>query len=169
MRLKEKRLASGLKAKALGRAVGLDESMISRFENYRCLPTPPDMERLCRELGCTVRDLYDPAEIRYAAPPRAGDAPCVYRLTVDLPPEARERVREAVKLLGYANMTAWIEDCYVKLMRRMQKRKGKGPAGAEPKKEREGPEEKPPVSSLYDAGARTSPPKGEKNGTAANV
>lgn len=169
MRLKERRRLRGLKAKTLGKSIGLDESMISRFENYRCLPTPPDMEKLCRALGCTVRDLYDPAEIRYAAPPRAGGTPSAYRLTVDLPPDARERVREAVTLLGYGSMTAWITDCYVKLMRRMKRKKEKGPAGAGPKKEREGPEEKPPVSSLYDTGAHASPPKGEKNGTEKDV
>ena len=168
MRLKEKRLASGLKAKALGQAVGLDESMISRFENYRCLPTPPDMDKLCRALACAVSDLYDPAEIRFARP-KKGDSPAAsYRMTVDLPAGARAEIRDALTLLGYKSVTAWIEECCGKLLQKAGRKKQKDSAEAEPKGERGAGGKAPRVNSIRHAGAPVTP-KGEKHGAKKDV
>lgn len=61
MKLKEIRVAKGRQQKELAISVGTDEPMMSKFENYKCLPTPPTMNLILKELGCSVEDIYEAA------------------------------------------------------------------------------------------------------------
>ena len=65
MRLKQLRIAKGRQQKELAKKIGTDEPMMSKFENYKCLPTPPMMNLLVEELGCSVDDIYEPHEVYY--------------------------------------------------------------------------------------------------------
>ena len=57
MQLRAMRIRKGKQQKELAKAIGTDEPMMSKFENYKCLPIPPMMTALCRELGCEVEDI----------------------------------------------------------------------------------------------------------------
>ncbi len=53
MRLREIRKAKGRQQKELAEKIGTDEPMMSKFENYKCLPIPSMMRKLLKELGCS--------------------------------------------------------------------------------------------------------------------
>lgn len=68
MQLRAMRIRKGRQQKELAKAIGTDEPMMSKFENYKCLPIPPMMKALCDELGCEVGDIYEPHEIFLTSP-----------------------------------------------------------------------------------------------------
>lgn len=122
MKLKEVRLRKGLPQKDVAKAIGTDGPMLSRFENYKCLPIPPMMHLLLQVLACDVGDIYEPSEI-YTQPvsgqtrkrKRRSD---VYRLTAELPEEARAFLNGgALQELGFKDITAWVNDCYERLQK----------------------------------------------------
>ncbi len=128
--LREVRISKGKKAKEIARAIGTDESMMSRFERYKCLPIPPMLSRLTQVLDCDVDDLYEPHELYLPivkAVRKKKKKSGGYKLTVELPPEARE-VMEGLGRLGYASVTDWARRCFEKLRKqyeKMQKEEGK--------------------------------------------
>ena len=116
-KLKELRIAKGRQQKELGKAIGTDEPMISRFENYKCLPIPPMMNALLKELDCKLEDIYEPHEvysqIKTAPPKKRKRKSGVYRLTAELPEEAKEFLNSgALQKLGFKDITAWANYCY---------------------------------------------------------
>ena len=120
MRLKQLRIARGRQQKELAKKIGTDEPMMSKFENYKCLPTPQMMNLLVKELGCSVDDIYEPHEVYYqSGKPTATDkpkkTPTVYNLTVRLPREAKSFFKKALKKCGFKDITAWIVWCYERL------------------------------------------------------
>lgn len=132
MKLKDVRLSKGIKAKELGIKVGTDEAMMSRFENYKCLPTPPTMEKICKELGCEVLDLYDRNEVVYDSVVKTAlesstdekrakrnekkRSKNVYHLTVELPPEARDFFKYHLEEMGYKDITDWANQMFSRLV-----------------------------------------------------
>ncbi|MBO5415141.1 MAG: helix-turn-helix transcriptional regulator [Clostridia bacterium] len=94
MKLKQIRIAKGRQQKELARKIGTDEPMMSKFENYKCLPVPSMMKLLTEELGVSIDDIYEPHEIYMQgvrakeSTPRKKVESEVYHLTVNLPPEA---------------------------------------------------------------------------------
>jgi len=68
VQLRAMRIRKGRQQKELAKAIGTDEPMMSKFENYKCLPIPPMMKALCDELGCEVGDIYEPHEIFLTSP-----------------------------------------------------------------------------------------------------
>ena len=96
--------------------------MMSKFENYKCLPIPPMMTALCRELGCEVEDIYEPHEIFLSSPKatvkvakRERKKKDYYHLTVNLPPEARKFFKDALQKCGFKDITAWVNHCFERL------------------------------------------------------
>ena len=130
MKLKEVRLQKGLQQKDVAKAIGTDEPMMSKFENYKCLPIPPMLRLLLKVLDCEIRDLYEPNEI-YAqlvsAPMRKRKRRSdVYRLTAELPEEARAFLNGgALQELGFKDITAWVNDCYEQLKKAHKAQKEK--------------------------------------------
>ena len=107
MQLRAMRIRKGRQQKELAKAIGTDEPMMSKFENYKCLPIPPMMKALCDELGCEVGDIYEPHEIFLTSPKvtvkvskGSKKKKEFYHLTVNLPPEAREFFKEALGKCG---------------------------------------------------------------------
>ena len=125
-RLKEIRIAKGRQQKELALKVGTDEPMMSRFENYKCLPIPSMLARLTEELECSVEDIYQPHEIYSSARPKIASAPKkanneTYRVTVKLRPEARGFLKTALKKCGYKDITDWVNRCLEKTMKQYDK------------------------------------------------
>ena len=125
-KLRAIRIAKGRQQKELAQKIGTDEPMMSRFENFKCLPIPSMLSKLTEELGCTVDDIYEPHEIYLqgvtvkASAPKAKKNTDVYHLTVNLPPEAREFFKTALKKLGYKDITDWANRCFERTRRQYE-------------------------------------------------
>ena len=125
-KLRAIRIAKGRQQKELAQKIGTDEPMMSRFENFKCLPIPSMLAKLTEELGCTVDDIYEPHEIYLqgvtvkASTPKAKKNTEVYHLTVNLPPEAREFFKTALKKLGYKDITDWANRCFERTRRQYE-------------------------------------------------
>ena len=136
MKLKEIRIASGRQQKELAQAIGTDEPMMSRFENYKCLPVPSMMEKLTRELGCTVEDLYEPSEIYLQAEKKPSRTESTkrrvntYRLSVGLSIESKGLLDEALGACGYKSRAEWMRACLDRLEREYREIKEKDLAHA---------------------------------------
>ena len=120
MRLRELRQAAGKQQKELAKAIGTDEPMISKFENYKCLPIPPMMKKLTDELSCCVDDIYEPYEVYYqnskpTVAKKSKNTLSVYKLSVRLPKEAKSFFKKALKKCGFKDITAWVLWCYERL------------------------------------------------------
>lgn len=125
-KLRAIRIAKGRQQKELAQKIGTDEPMMSRFENFKCLPIPSMLSKLTEALGCTVDDIYEPHEIYLqgvtvkASAPKAKKNTDVYHLTVNLPPEAREFFKTALKKLGYKDITDWANRCFERTRRQYE-------------------------------------------------
>lgn len=124
MKLREIRKAKGRQQKELGNAIGTDEPMMSKFETYKCLPIPSMMKLLLKELDCKIEDIYEPNEIYLNANKstqnqEASELDC-YRLTANLPREAKEFFKKALKKCGYKDITYWVYRCYERLIKQYE-------------------------------------------------
>ncbi len=117
MRLQEQINKAGLLNKELAEKVGTDNSMMSRFVHFKCLPVPDDMEKICKILDCTVSDIYEDNEIHYKsiAKKKTKKETDKYKLTVSLPKDAQVFIKKALKKCGYRDITEWILKCYLRL------------------------------------------------------
>lgn len=122
MRLGEIRKAKGIGQRELAEKIGTDEPMMSKFENYKCLPIPAMMKLLLKTLGCNrVEEIYEPHEVYLqlanvsAAVMAEKKESDVYKLTATLPKEAKELFDEALKPLGYRSITDWVKQCFERL------------------------------------------------------
>lgn len=130
MRLKEVLEEKHKKAKVLAQEIGADEPMISKFANYKCLPIPVQMEKICESLDCQISDIYKDEEIYYKQAHRKPTKKATqkaelldfYNLCVRLPRDAcKWLARENLKKLGYKDLSDWIRDCYRQLLEKIKK------------------------------------------------
>lgn len=115
MKLREKRNERKLSQDELSRLIDIDEPMLSKFENYKCLPIPRTMELLLQALDCDLSDIYESQEITYAKKKKNKEQK-YYKLTVNLPLTAKENIDKALGICGYTNKTYWVIRCYERLM-----------------------------------------------------
>ena len=123
----------------------VDTSLMSKFVNGVCLPTPPTLATICKTLACDPLDIYDRAEITLAPPTSAQDAagggnadnPAptaeaakkrerrrvkgLYNLTVEIPRDVAERVfaPEALRKLGYLSKSDFVRHAVAALDARL--------------------------------------------------
>lgn len=123
MNLQEKRLQAGIEQADLAQKVGTNAPMMSNFEHYKCLPIPSMLARICAELKCDVLDIYKKDEIYCKAKSTATttkNSSDIYNLQARLPNKAREVLTpENLRLLGYRNITDFINRCYLKFERKL--------------------------------------------------
>lgn len=118
MRLKELREQAGLQSKKLAKLARVDAGMMSKFEHFKCLPTPATMDLICKALNADVSEIYDAKERLFTHTKKAHKKPKPtdkYRLTVDLPIEAQEFIKKALPACGYKDITYWVYRCYERL------------------------------------------------------
>lgn len=116
MKLREKRIERGYTQEQVAELLKTDVPSISRFENYKCLPVPYDMQCLCEILDCEIKDIYKRKEITFALETKTPPVQDDYKLTVRLPPEAKEQIAHALRVLEYSGVTSWIYQCYKALI-----------------------------------------------------
>lgn len=118
MKLDKQLKKANLMGSQLAEQIGTDASMVSKFNNYRCLPVPATMQAICKALNCNVNDIYTDNEITF----KKGKRKAVeseyenYKITVKLPRDAKEKVHKALKVCGYKDVTHWIYRCYERLL-----------------------------------------------------
>lgn len=119
MKLQEQLTKNEMTGKELAEQIGTDVSMVSRFNNYKCLPIPPMLEEICKALGCEINDIYEESEI-YVKPKKKAVRTEAdfenYKVTVRLPRDAKAKIHEALKVCGYKDVTYWIYRCYERLI-----------------------------------------------------
>lgn len=128
--IKEKRIEQGLTQPELAKSINRDVPLISKFENYVCLPTPEDAAKLVKILKCTtILELYDEKEITFIKKHRNqkdNDNLHCYKLTAELPRDAINWLtKENMELLGYKSIKHWVNKSYEKLIKRIKKKKNK--------------------------------------------
>lgn len=107
MKLKYLLRLKNINQKELAIKTGLSEPLISKFNNYVCLPTPKDMKTICKTLKCDVLDIYEKDEIQFVKPKKKRKASELdfYRLTVTLPGHYRKIFsQEMLHYIGYGNL-----------------------------------------------------------------
>ena len=119
----------------------VDTSLLSKFVNDVCLPTPRTLATICKTLACAPLDIYDPAEIALTPSTLAQEAtgggntgnPApsteaakkrerrrvngLYNLTVEIPRDVAERVftPEALRKLGYLSKSDFVRQAVAAL------------------------------------------------------
>ena len=122
MEMRKIRLQQMVKAKELAEVIQKDEPMISKFENYKCLPIPEDLRKICEFLNCEVDDIYEEDElyIKHKSKPKEKKELDCYKITIKLPKKAREvLIKDNLKTCGYDNLTHWIMCCYSEFKRNL--------------------------------------------------
>ena len=123
MNLKQFRLQKGIKAKELAEAIETDEPMISKFENFKCLPTPDKMKGICEVLKCSIDDIYEKNEYTFVAKKkkRTTEEAGFYKLTVKLNTTDKELFDgEFLRMCGYTCLKDLIER---RVIRHLKKKK----------------------------------------------
>ena len=124
--IKEKRIERGLTQPELAKSINRDVPLISKFENYVCLPTPEDAVKLLKMLKCTsILELYDEKDITYLKQnkQKANDNLHCYKLTAELPRDAIHWLtKENLELLKYRSIKDWVNQCYYRLIKRIEKK-----------------------------------------------
>lgn len=126
--IKEKRIQKGISQVDLAKAIGKDVPMLSKFENFVCLPTPGDASKIIKALKCkTILEIYDEDDITFLPKKKKVEKEedlNTYKLTAELPREAvKWLTKENLKLLGYNSVKSWANDCYRKFVKRVEKKK----------------------------------------------
>lgn len=105
--------------------IGVDEPTLSKFENYKCLPTPDMMERILKALNCSITEIYDREEVTFRTHKKtansSGEQPnTCYKMTVRVPARFKDHLQVALKTLGYSSITQWINQCTEDLLTRCE-------------------------------------------------
>lgn len=115
MRLKEIIENKGMMAKELGAKVGMDAGNISRILNYRVLPIPATLNKICEVLAVDALEIYDRDEVTLVPPlkgktKRHTDGTARgYNLCIMIPEKYRDKLSGWIKELGYGTFGEWLE------------------------------------------------------------
>ncbi len=122
MNLKKIRLSRGMSQKELASSVGIDEPMLSKFENYKCMPIPSTMSQILDKLNCELKDVYSNEEIYVKTKSTKKDVKRQqhYKLTVRLPQKAKYKLNKCLRKCGYKDITYWIYRCYEELLKQYE-------------------------------------------------
>lgn len=65
-KIRDLRLAKGLKTKELADLIGVDQSTISKIETDKALPSLPTLESICEVLDVSLQDIFTDLESNLA-------------------------------------------------------------------------------------------------------
>jgi hypothetical protein len=111
----------------------VDKSLLSKYVNNVCLPTPTQLTAITNALGCDVLDIYDLCEINLAnsvtnavatdkqKPRKAKPSTDHYSLTVKINRSTAAKVfsKEAMAKLGIKDRSEFIRQCINELIERL--------------------------------------------------
>ncbi len=129
MNLKEIRLEKGIAQDSLAKAIHTTVPMISYFENYKCLPTPPMLDDMCNVLECEKWEIYDFDEL-FVDMKKANSKikvhgkikPSIYKLTVELPNNTRCVLTQSnLEKCGYHSLKDFIWHCFKSFEKKLKK------------------------------------------------
>lgn len=123
---KELRIIMDVQARQIAENAGIDPTMYSKFENYRCLPIPSEFKRICNALNCTPQEIYNAEEVTLisnfgadSVVSRKDERPSGYKMTVRLSNDNREILtKEILSECGYKNIGDWVTACIQELKAR---------------------------------------------------
>ena len=128
-KIKEKRIELGLTQPELAKAIDKDVPLISKFENFVCIPVPSDAEKIMKTLKCTtILELYDEKDISFIKETKLVNKRTLelmsYKLTAELPRDAKDwLIKENLEMLGYKSIKDWANKAYEKFVKRVQKKR----------------------------------------------
>lgn len=121
MRLKQERISAAMSQSELAKRIKTDEPTLSKIENYKVLPIPEMLEKICKVLNCKISDIYMDKEIYVKKTNRNSEVIDCYKLCVRLEPEARNFLtKENLKACGYTSLTDWISKSYEELKEKFE-------------------------------------------------
>lgn len=126
MELQERRRERGIEQADLARRIGTSAPMLSNFENYKCLPIPTMLARICEELKCERKDIYADNELyvlkrKSIVKTEQRAEPEVYKLSVRLPDRARQAFTlENLEKCGYHSLKDFIWHCYLRFEKQLK-------------------------------------------------
>lgn len=122
MKLKELRLERCVEQKEITKVLQQVEPRIrnedvSRYETGVCLPTPPQLQKICQLLGADPDEIYTPDEmdlagcykIGHSGPPKQANDKTHYKLTANVPQSIASGLKTKTAACGYGSITGWIE------------------------------------------------------------
>lgn len=112
----------------------VDIGLISKYENYIAMPTPPQLMALCDYLGVYPLDIYEPSEMYFDTSinnanlakikPNKRRKANVYKLTVRLDKEACKWLKsDVLAVCGYDSISQYIRNCVARLKEQYELRK----------------------------------------------
>lgn len=128
MKIKDARIETELTQHNAAKLIGTDYAMISRFENYQCLPTPKTFRRMCAVYDKKPEELYTPEEANLLPESprivrRVRHGTDGYKLTVRLPQRFANGLNEKLTACGYRGPTDWIYHCLRNLDRQYKRKR----------------------------------------------
>ena len=68
MKLKEILKKSGITYSQAAKVLNIDKFLFCHMANYKCLPTPEQLKKLCNFLNCNINEIYETQELAVATP-----------------------------------------------------------------------------------------------------
>lgn len=105
----------------------VDKALLSKMVNYVCLPTPQQVNVICKTLNCTITELYKPNELIVI--PKLSNSKKPYtpsgmtNIHVQAPMQLVQRVfsKESMVKLGITNKSDCIRDYIEELAKRLDR------------------------------------------------
>lgn len=106
---------------------GMDVPLLSKIENGRCVPIPPDAQIMCEIFKKSMLELADAEDITYLPERpkeavRVSDEKRYYKLTARLDLELASALIEALRQQDAGSVTAWVTRCAKRFVKRVQKK-----------------------------------------------
>lgn len=129
MKLKAIRDKKQITATELAIKTGTTKDWMSRFENYKCIPIPDTLKKICDILECSIFDIYNKNEINFFEPQKndLGTAKRLeyeqqfYKLTVRLPKDCCNLLQQHnLHKCGYRNLCDFIFRCVFEFKNKLQ-------------------------------------------------
>ena len=125
MKLKAVRSYREIGQAEFAKKVGTTAPMMSNFENYKCVPVPSMLKRMCEILNCKISDIYSDDEIYIKKEAKNLIAKRIeqklyYKLTVRMPDYTRELLTlKNLRMCGYHSLTDFIWHCCKRFERQL--------------------------------------------------
>ena len=130
MLLKEYLKRENKQQKELAEYLNIDKVQMSEIANYKVLPLPEQVDKICEFLNCNILDIYNKNEIDLVKgvkkASRNKNDNLYYRLSVRLNKSGCNCLKlENLQILGYQTIKEWVLECMENLRERQkQARKG---------------------------------------------